>query len=275
LLSFSGRGPDAGGTRPLDLVSNGMAGTGAAPLTAYGDGRQAYVHWYGTSRSAPMTAGIAALVYQAFYQQHGRYPTWQEARTLLRSGAEDAHNDPLAQGAGLPNAFRSVQAAVGEYGVVISPSVLTAGDWRGQTCPGCGSGLLPGEVFPLSITVANPGGVPLEVHLGAQTLREGLTGPMAQKSLALMAPTERERLEAFRDGGDLPNPLDKPFLRALAHALGGLERVTVSPEEILLALTKNSKAPCTVEEIRSRFDQLMTQLTQGKDPQRIRIVIEW
>ncbi len=172
LLSFSGRGPDAGGTRPLDLVSNGMAGTGAAPLTAYGDGRQAYVHWYGTSRSAPMTAGIAALVYQAFYQQHGRYPTWQEARTLLRSGAEDAHNDPLAQGAGLPNAFRSVQAAVGEYGVVISPSVLTAGDWRGQTCPGCGSGLLPGEVFPLSITVANPGGVPLEVHLGAQTLRE-------------------------------------------------------------------------------------------------------
>ena len=172
LLSFSGRGPDAGGARPIDLVSNGMAGTGAAPLSAYGDGTGAYVHWYGTSRSAPMVGGIAALVYQAFYQAHSRYPTWQEAADLLRASAEDVHNDPLVQGAGLPNAFRAVQVARGEYGVAVSPSVLIAGEGSGITCRTRGCGLTPGSVITLPVTVTNRGGVPLTIDLGAQTLSE-------------------------------------------------------------------------------------------------------
>ncbi len=172
LLSFSGRGPDVGGARPVDLVSNGMAGTGAYPLNSGGEGTLAYAHWYGTSRSAPMVGGIAALAYQAFYQAHGRYPDWQEAADLLRSGADDIRNDPLAQGAGLPNAFRIVQAASGDYGVTFSPSAATVGNWRGQTCTGCGAGLSPGEALTLPITVTNRGGVPLTLHLGAQILSE-------------------------------------------------------------------------------------------------------
>ncbi len=172
LLSFSGRGPDVGGARPVDLVSNGMAGTGAAPLTAYGDGTLAYVHWYGTSRSAPMVGGIAALAYQAFYQAHGRYPDWREAADLLRSSAVDAGNDPLAQGAGLLDAFRAVQVALGAYGVDVSPSVLSPGDLREQVCPGCGRGLIAGESLTLPITVTNRGGVPLTLALGARTLFE-------------------------------------------------------------------------------------------------------
>ncbi len=172
LLSFSGRGPDASGARPVDLVSNGMAGTGAYPLNSAGNGTLAYVHWQGTSRSAPMAGGIAALAYQAFHQAHGRYPDWQEAADLLRSGADDLRNDPMAQGAGLPNAFRIVQIALGDYGVTFSPAVLTAGDWRGETCPGCGRGLTPEETLTLPITVANRGGVPLTINLGAQVLSE-------------------------------------------------------------------------------------------------------
>ncbi|GAB4529680.1 MAG: hypothetical protein Fur0018_16430 [Anaerolineales bacterium] len=172
ILSFSGRGPDAGGARPLDLVSNGMTGSAAYALNGTVNGTLGYVHWYGTSRSAPMVSGIAALAYQAFYQSHGRYPGWQEAADVLRSSADDLHNDPLAQGAGLPDAFRSVQVAAGDYGVTVSPAVLVGGDFRGQTCPGCGRGVSPGAVFTLPVTVTNRGGVLLGFSLGAQILSE-------------------------------------------------------------------------------------------------------
>jgi len=106
-----------------------------------------------------------------------------------------------------------------------------------------------------------------------QTLRESLASPTAQESLALISPPERERLEAFRDGGDLPDPLDEAFLQALTQALGGLERVTIPPEDILMALA-GTGTPCTVEEFRRRLDRLLEQLTKGKDPERVRIVIE-
>ncbi len=171
-LSFSGRGPDAGGARPLDLLSNGMAGASAYPLNSAGNGQLAYVHWSGTSRSAPMVSGIAALTYQAFFRAHGRYPDWREAADLLRSSAVDAGNDPLTQGAGIPDAFRAVQVASGAYGVEVSPSTLVAGDFRGAVCPGCGRGLSPGEAQTLALTLTNRGGVPLTLTLGAQTLAE-------------------------------------------------------------------------------------------------------
>ncbi len=106
-----------------------------------------------------------------------------------------------------------------------------------------------------------------------QTLRASLASPTAQESLGLMPPADRERLEVVRDGGDLPDPLDEAFLQALAQALGGLERVTVPSEEILIALAA-SGTPCTVEELRRRFDKLLERFTRGKDPERVRIVVE-
>ena len=55
VTGFSGRGPGADGRTAVDLVANGMTGTGAYPLNAtrITDGTRAYVHWYGTSRSVP------------------------------------------------------------------------------------------------------------------------------------------------------------------------------------------------------------------------------
>ena len=84
----------------------------------------------------------------------------------------------------------------------------------------------------------------------------------------------RDRLETFRTGGELPEPLDEAFLRALAEALGGLERVTIQPEDILRVLM-GSGAPATVEDLRRRFDELLARVTRGKDVEKVRIVIEW
>ena len=105
-------------------------------------------------------------------------------------------------------------------------------------------------------------------------LSEALSTPASQQSLDLMAPEERKPLEILRDQKILPDPLDEAFLRALAEALQGLERVTFLPEDILQALTI-SGMPCTVEEIRQRFEGFLQQRLAEKDPARVRIVIDW
>jgi hypothetical protein len=58
------------------------------------------------------------------------------------------------------------------------------------------------------------------------------------------------------------------------EALTGLERVAVPPEDILVALTKGGM-PCTVQDLLTRFRSFVDEQTKGKDPNKVRIVIEW
>jgi hypothetical protein len=171
---FSGRGPGADGTRAVDLAANGMLGTGAYPLNSpyVPDGTRGYVHWRGTSRSAPVVGGMAALVAQGFYQANGRFPTYEELRTLLVNGTRDLGYDPLVQGAGQANAFRSTQLALAQYGVTVDPPLAVAGDFRGERYPSFATGLSRGQAHTLTFTVANSSTVPITVELDAQHLVE-------------------------------------------------------------------------------------------------------
>jgi hypothetical protein len=46
------------------------------------------------------------------------------------------------------------------------------------------------------------------------------------------------------------------------------------PEDILQALTLPGM-PCTVEDLRQRFERLLQERLAGKDPARVRVVIDW
>ncbi len=167
---FSGRGPGAGGTRTVDVVANGMLGTGAYPLNYFSDGTKAYVHWRGTSRSAPVVGGMAALAAQGFHQANGRFPTYEELHTLLVNGARDLGYDPLVQGAGQANAFRTTQLALAQYGTTIDPPLAVAGDFRGERYPSFAAGLARGQAHTLTFTVTNPSAVPITIELDAHHL---------------------------------------------------------------------------------------------------------
>jgi len=171
---FSGRGPGADGTRVVDLVANGMLGTGAYPLNSsrVPEGTRGYVNWRGTSRSAPVVGGMAALVSQGFYQANGHLPTYQELHLLLTNGARDLGYDPLVQGAGQANAFRATQSAMGQYGTTIDPPQAVAGDFRGERYPSFAAGLSRGQIQTLTFTVANSSSVPITVEMSAQHLVE-------------------------------------------------------------------------------------------------------
>ena len=169
--SWSNRGPGARGTVGVHVVAEGAYGSGASPLNVSGfDGWNAWETWGGTSRSAPVTMGNLALLYEAYYRRFGSWPTYDVARQILMSSATNVHNDVFTQGAGAVNADRATDVAGGRHGVYVAPDTWTAGDYRGQEYPGFANIVHPGETSTQTFTLYNPSRHDVTVSLADDTL---------------------------------------------------------------------------------------------------------
>ena len=62
-------------------------------------------------------------------------------------------------------------------------------------------------------------------------------------------------------------------VKALQEALTGLEKVVVRDADLRAALTAGG-IPCTIEELKARFDAFIAALTKGKDAKKTRVVVE-
>ena len=72
---------------------------------------------------------------------------------------------------------------------------------------------------------------------------------------------------------ELPEPISTNFVKALQEALTGLEKVVITYADLRDALVQGG-IPCTVEELKSRFDTYVVELTKGKDAKKTRVVVE-
>ena len=62
-------------------------------------------------------------------------------------------------------------------------------------------------------------------------------------------------------------------MQGIHSALEGLTPIKVEPGELIGKLSDGS-ASCTVEQFRQRFDEFVTEMTRGKEVEKVRIVIE-
>lgn len=156
VMSWSDRGPTAMGDVGVHILANGAWGAGDMPLNETLDGWNSWEVWGGTSKSSPTAAGNLALVYQAFKQREGRWPTNLEARGILVAGADQAYNDTFTEGSGTLNALDSVRLAAGLAGGYVEPDNFAFGDYRGVEYDVFAKIMHQGQTLSKEFTVHNP-----------------------------------------------------------------------------------------------------------------------
>ena len=62
-------------------------------------------------------------------------------------------------------------------------------------------------------------------------------------------------------------------MKVVQKVLTGLERVSVDGGNICRALAKGG-LPCTVGELKRRFEDYPTEVSKNKDPNKVRVVVE-
>ena len=105
------------------------------------------------------------------------------------------------------------------------------------------------------------------------TLLENLGDPTTEEQLELLKPEQRELVDAFIASRALPDDLDHDFIQAVKEVLSGLSKVVVATDDLRAALLAGG-SPATLGEIKKRFEEYLDDRAKGKDPGKVRIVLE-
>ena len=106
-----------------------------------------------------------------------------------------------------------------------------------------------------------------------QTLLANLEDPITKGNLSLLKAAPRKLVDSFLQKRTLPDNLSQAFIHALQEVLSGLTKVSVTLDDLRAALLSGG-SPATPAEMRKRFDEYLEQLTKGKEPGKVRIVLE-
>ena len=232
VVDFSSRGPGVIGDPKPDVMSIGAYSFVPSAITQLPDEpREAFSVFGGTSMSAPITAGATALLIESLKERSMDYDPFA-IRNILMSSADDLHNDPLTQGAGLVNALDAVRIVNGHGGkfvvhndatfsnikdVIDVPLASFNSDLFGidefsfsdNTYPMTGwygGRLNPGEETTTTYTIENPNKYPINVTVKPQTLElierlnmSGITIPLVQDQILNEPDTYRPNYVKLRD----------------------------------------------------------------------------
>lgn len=106
-----------------------------------------------------------------------------------------------------------------------------------------------------------------------KTLIANLEDPTVKENIQLLRAEQQETLEQVVRERQLPYPIETSFLKSVQEVLSGMEKVPVTTDGLKAALAEGG-TPCTVSEFKQRFDEYVQSLTRGKDPKKVRIVLE-
>ena len=234
VVDFSSRGPGVIGDPKPDLMSIGAYSFVPSSITKLPDEDiESFSIFGGTSMSAPITAGSAALLIESLQERSMDYDPFA-IRNLLMSSADDLRNDPLTQGAGLVNALDAVRIVNGHAGKFLvhndatfsnikdvievplssfNPDLLGIDEFSlsDNTFPMTswyGGRLNPSEETTTTYTIENPNNYPIDVAIKPETLKlieklemDGITEPLVQDQILNEEDTYRPNYIRL---GDIP-----------------------------------------------------------------------
>jgi len=105
------------------------------------------------------------------------------------------------------------------------------------------------------------------------TLLLNLDDPTVRQNLDLLKPKQRKLIESFINSRKLPDNLSPDFIQALKEVLSGLIKVTIKIDDLKSALLSGG-SPVAPEEMKRRFEEYLNEQIKGKEPQKVRIVLE-
>ena len=142
-------------------------------------------------------------------------------------------------------------------------------------CPHCN--FKPGAEPPMAPAATTLDALDSEldklVENWTQTLLTNLEDPTTKDNLSLLKPEPRKLVDGFIKKRTLPGDINHDFIQALQEALSGLTKVPVKMGDLRDALLVGG-SPVTPAEMRKRFEEYLDELTKGKEPGKVRIVLE-
>jgi len=241
VVDFSSRGPGIIGDSKPDLMSIGAYGFVPTLVTKSSKDvdNQPFRLFGGTSMSAPIVAGSAALVAESLNEKEIEYDPFK-IRNILMSTADDIKNDSMTQGAGLVNALNAVKTIHGHGGKFIVHNNATFSNIKevidtsihsfdsssigidkfgisDNTFPMTnwyGGRLHPGENTTTEFTIENPTNKTLDVTINPITLKliekselDGITEVQLKDPILNKSKTYRPNYVKL---ADLPIDVSKP-----------------------------------------------------------------
>ena len=170
VVSWSNRGPGATTDAVPDVVATGAFGAGSVALNQVLNGSIATASFSGTSMATPVAASNLGLIYEAWYERTGEWPTFTEAKEILMNSATDINHNVWLQGAGMVNADVGTDVAAGFNSIRTSPADWSAGDYRGEEYEAFAKILHPGSVDIQIFTLNNYGNASQQVDITTSRL---------------------------------------------------------------------------------------------------------
>jgi parallel beta-helix repeat protein len=159
---LSSRGPSAAGLAKPDVIAVGvgevdkpLGATGMLSTSVGGKGQSTL--WKASELATAVTTGVMALVFEAYKEKHGAYPSTQKAMDIIRSSAKDLGHDALTQGAGFVDALAAVRTARGDSGLLAGAGRTSFGTSFGTEYNSFINVLAPGESDTLPVQLTNAG----------------------------------------------------------------------------------------------------------------------
>lgn len=106
-----------------------------------------------------------------------------------------------------------------------------------------------------------------------KTLIANLNDPATIENLGLLRPEAQQLVREFIERGTLPEDFGQDLILALKEVLSGLLKVSVTANELRNALLSGG-SPATPAELKRRFERYLDDLLKGKEPGKVRIVLE-